>query len=352
MIRVLVVENSPVAREFLISILASDPDIEVAGTARDGQEALEAVERIKPDILTMDIHMPRLNGLDATRRIMETCPTPIVIVTGRSPGEEMVTTFHALEAGALAILPRPKGVGHPEHEATARELVRTVKLMSEVKVVRRWPRSRTEGATSASRTVSGKPAADIRVIAIGASTGGPIALQRILSKLGRDFPLPVLIVQHITPGFVEGLADWLARSTGFPTHIAAQGDLMLPGHAYLAPDGVHMGVRREGRVILSNDEPENHLRPAVSYLFRSVAEVYGLRAVGVLLTGMGKDGAEELKVMKERSCVTMAQDKESCIVFGMPGEAVKLDAATYVLSPEKIAEALRNLVARRQETVL
>jgi two-component system chemotaxis response regulator CheB len=351
MIRALIVEDSPAVREFLIYILEADPEIEVAGTAHDGEEAVEAVERVKPDVVTMDIHMPKLNGFDATRRIMETRPTPIVIVSGSSTAKEVATTFNALEAGALAIVPRPRGIGHPEHELTARELVRTVKLMSEVKVVRRWPRSRMgRAAASAPRVRTSKAPAEIRAVAIGASTGGPVVLQTILSRLQKTFPAPVLIVQHIAPGFTEGFVDWLCQTTQFPVHIARQGETVLPGHAYVAPDGFHMSLQSAGRITLSKDEPENGLRPSVSYLFRSVAEVYGPHAVAVLLTGMGRDGAVELKLLKERNAVTIVQDKETCIVYGMPGEAIKLDAATYVLPPEKIGEALLNLVANRQET--
>lgn len=349
MIRVLVVEDSPVVREFLVYILGSDPDIEVAGTARNGEEALEAVERVKPDVVTMDIHMPKLNGFDATRRIMETHPTPIVIVSGSSTAEEVATTFRALEAGALAIAPRPQGIGHPEHEVTAKELIQTVKLMSEVKVVRRWPRSKAGRAVpSAPRVRTRQAPAEVRVVAIGASTGGPLVLQTILSGLRKDFPVSVLIVQHMAPGFAEGFAEWLAQSTNFPVHMAAQGETVLPGHAYVAPDGFQMGLRSEGRIALSKDEPENGLRPSASYLFRSVAKVYGPHAVGVLLTGMGKDGAEELKLLKERDAVTIVQDKESSIVYGMPGEAVKLDAATYVLPPDKIPPALETLLSTKR----
>ncbi len=341
MTRVLVVEDSAVVREFLVAILASDPDIEVAGTAHDGEEALKAVQRLKPDLVTMDIYMPRLNGFDATRRIMENCPTPIVIVSGSSAVGEVAMTFDAMEAGALAIIPRPKGIGHPEYQETTRALIQTVKLMSEVKVVRRWPRSRP--AAAAARVMLNKAPAQVRIVAIGASTGGPLALQKVLSGLGDGFPIPVLIVQHISPGFSEGFAQWLARSAHFPVCLPRHGDFMLPGHAYVAPDELHMGVNWRGRISLSNEAPESGLRPAVSYLFRSVAEVYAGHAVGVLLTGMGRDGADGLKLLKERNCATIVQDKESCVVYGMPGEAMKLGAATYVLPPEKICEALRFL---------
>lgn len=348
MIRVLVVEDSPVIREFLCYVLSSDPDIEVIGTADNGEEALEAVKRKRPNVITMDIHMPKLNGFDATRRIMETYPTPIVIVSGSSTAQEVATTFHAIEAGALAIVPRPKGIGHPEHEATAKELVQTVKLMSEVKVIRRWPRPKGEPVIhSVPRVEIHRASAEVKIVAMGASTGGPMVLQTILSELDKDFAAPILIVQHMTSGFIEGFAEWLSHSSGLPAHVAADGEYPLPSHVYIAPDGFHMGVRAGGRIALSEDEPENGLRPSVSYLFRSVANTYGRQGVGVLLTGMGKDGAEELKAMKEMGGITIVQDEKSSVVPGMPGEAIKLGAETYVLPPDRIAAALKNLVSKR-----
>lgn len=347
MIKVLVVEDSPVVREFLVHILGSDPGIKVIGTANDGEEALETLKHNRPDVITMDIHMPKMDGFEATRRIMETAPTPIVIVTGSSDPGEVGTTFRALEVGALAVVPRPQGLGHPEFEASAKELVKTVKLMSEVKVVRRWNRARqAQPATPAKEVKVREDSQEIQVVAIGASTGGPIVLQTILSRLQKDFPVPVLIVQHMAAGFTQGFVDWLNQTSGLPVRIASYGEDLLPGHAYVAPDGFQMGVKMRGRIALSQDAPENGLRPSVSYLFRSLTEVYGGKAAGVLLTGMGRDGADELKLMKEKGAVTFAQDMESCVVPGMPGEAIKLDAATYVFPPEKIATALATLMKK------
>lgn len=344
MINVLVVEDSPVVRDFLVFILGSDPEIQVAGTARDGEEALVAVRRIRPDVITMDIHMPKMNGLEATRRIMETDPTPIVIVSGSENAQEIVTTFDAMEAGALAVLRRPNGLGHPNHEATARDMVQTVKLMSEVKVVRRWPqRQPGEPAPRAVEMGLAQEPAKLRIVAIGASTGGPPVLQTILAALPKTFPAPVVIVQHMAVGFSRGFMEWLAMTSTLPLHLATQGELMLPGHVYLAPDEVQMKVVRNNRIMLTQDAPENGLRPSVSYLFRSVAEVYGCDAVAGLLTGMGRDGAEELRLLKEKGAITFAQDKVSSVVNGMPGEAIKLDAAMLVLPPEKIAAVLTSL---------
>lgn len=343
LIKVLVVEDSPVVREFLVYLLGSDPDIRVVGTANNGEEAIEAVKRYRPDVITMDIHMPKIDGLEATRRIMETTPTPIVVVSGSVDPHENTKTFRAIEAGALAVLRRPFGIGHSDYESTAKELVQTVKLMSEVKVVRRWPQKH-DGPTLplVAKPPVGK-VAKVKVIALGSSTGGPPVLQKILAMLPRNFPLPILIVQHMAYGFISSFVDWLAQSSALPVHMARQGELMLPGHVYVAPDQCQMKVDYGGKIVLTQDAPENGLRPSVSYLFRSLAEVYGGNAVAGLLTGMGRDGAEELKLLRDKGAVTFAQNKESSVVHGMPGEAIKLNAATYILAPDKIAAVLAGL---------
>ncbi len=353
MINVLVVEDSPVVREFLIYILNSDPDITVIATAGDGEEAIDALRSHRPDVITMDIHMPKLNGVAATQLIMETQPTPIVIVSGSTDPAEVGTTFDAIDAGALAVLPRPAGIGHPDHEATARKMIEVVKLMSEVKVIRRWGRMR--GASPALHSVRApllNRVAQARIVVVGASTGGPPALEAILSSLPKHFPVPILIVQHMTAGFMEGFVQWLKNSSNLPVHIARQGELPLAGHVYMAPDEYQMKVENRGEIVLTRDEPEHGSRPSISYLFRSVAKVYGHDAVAGLLTGMGRDGADELRLLKEKGAITFAQDKESSVVHGMAGEAIRLGAATMVLPLEKIAAALTNLVAERGETKL
>jgi two-component system chemotaxis response regulator CheB len=346
-IRALIVEDSPVAQEFLTYILSSDPEIEVVGVARNGVEALELVKGLRPSVITMDIHMPIMDGFEATRRIMETLPTPIVVVSGSTGAQELDSTFRAMEAGALAVVLRPSGIDHAAFEADSKRLIITVKLMSEIKVVRRNARdTREHGLDSAVQALAPKAASGIRVVAIGASTGGPPVLKEILSRLGKDFPLPLLIVQHIASGFVGGFAQWLSGASDIPVRIASHGELPLPGHGYMAPDGFHLGLSEGLRIALSDDPPEcNGLRPSVAYLFRSVATTVGPRAVGILLTGMGRDGAEELKLMKDRGAITIAQDEESSVVHGMPGEAIKLGAAMYVLSPEGIAAMLATMVA-------
>lgn len=342
-IRVLIVEDSSVIREFLAHILAADPEIEVAGIARDGREAVDAVERFKPDVITMDVHMPIMDGYEATKLIMRENPTPIVIVSGSVETQEVGSSFKALEAGALAIVRRPPGLNNGEFNSAVKDLVRTIKLMSEVKVVRRFARPVERAAPHVPPERGERPRienADIRVVAIGASTGGPAALSQILSNMSKDVPYPILITQHITTGFLQGFVDWLGSSSGFPVRIGTSGEHLLPGCAYLAPDGFHMGVAAGPTILLSDNPPEQGLRPSIDFLFRTVAREFGPKAVGVLLTGMGKDGAAELKLMKEKGAITIAQDAESCVVHGMPGEAIKLGGATHILPPEKIAEML------------
>jgi Chemotaxis response regulator containing a CheY-like receiver domain and a methylesterase domain len=182
-----------------------------------------------------------------------------------------------------------------------------------------------------------------KIVAIGVSTGGPPILKKIVSNLNTSISVPILIVQHITPGFINGLVDWLRRETNIPIHIAFDGQSVLPGNIYFAPDDQHMEIMYNGKITLNKQEKINGLRPTVSHLFNSVANTYGKNSIGILLSGMGKDGVEELKLLKEKGAVTVAQDKESSVVYGMPGEAVKINAATHVLSLEKIAELINGL---------
>lgn len=345
MIRVLIVEDSPVAREYLVHLFSSDPEIEVIRTAADGAEAVELAGSLKPDVITMDIHMPIMDGLEATRRIMEIHPVPIVIVSGLWNPKEVATTFHAFEAGALAVVERPMGIGHPDSERMNKELVSKVKLMSEVKVVRRWARSRPVKEEKSLDAVapSIKVRSDIDIVAVGASTGGPLVIRTILSGLPSDFQIPVLIVQHIAAGFLNGMLGWISESSSLQLHIAREGEKILGGHVYFAPDGLEMGIDRGGLIRLQREGYRGATKPSVSHLLQSVAEVYGERSVGILLTGMGSDGAKELKIMKEKGAITIIQDKESSVIYGMPGAARELGAVMYELSPEKIASVLLNI---------
>lgn len=344
-IRVLLVDDSAVARMHLTQILESDPKIRVIAAVGDGQAALDFVAETLPDVILMDVQMPGLDGFEATRRIMETRPVPVIICSSISNPQEVATTFRILEAGAVACLEKPKGRAHPDFERMAEDLRRAVRLMAELKVVKRW--SRAKGPAPGRRPPPEPPRlpfASPRCVGIGASTGGPPVLATILGGLGRDFPVPILVVQHIARGFLPGLMAWLGSCTDLRVEIAAPGVTALPGYVYFAPDDRHLGIDPGGRMFLADDPPEAHVRPSVSYLFRSLARSFGSGAIGVLLTGMGKDGAAELKALRELGATTIAQDRESSVVFGIPGEAIALGGAVLILPPAGIADALLSLV--------
>jgi two-component system chemotaxis response regulator CheB len=348
-IKVLIADDSQLMRTLLVQLLNACGDFQVVGAVGDGQEALDFLERDtgRPDVLLVDIHMPTLDGFETTRRIMETRPLPIIICTATADPRELAVAFRAMEAGAVACIEKPVALG-PDFEQRQQNMLQTVRLMAEVKVVRRWRQQRLTAISTSldSIPVTSKPKPQgVRLIGIGASTGGPPVLQTILSSLPKDFPVPLLIVQHIAPGFLSGMVEWLNQTTRLCVHIASHGTVPLPGHVYVAADDFHLGTDTSGRLLLARDAPEAGLRPAVSYLFRSLESTCGPNAIGVLLTGMGKDGAAELKRMRDRGAYTIAQDRDTSVVFGMPGEAIARDAAAIVLPADKIADALIAQVA-------
>jgi two-component system chemotaxis response regulator CheB len=351
MTRVLIVDDSGIAREVLSRILSSDPEIQVIGTATNGIEAIEFIARNRPDIVTMDIIMPKMDGYEATRRIMETDPLPVVVVSASFDADEVEKSFRAVEAGAVAVLEKPRLSDIGQSTGDGAKLIQTVKAMAEVKVIKRRRRTAVGLVEKPAKPkpdlpplLPGPKEAHVRIVAIGASTGGPGVLQDILTQLPGNFGAPILVVQHISPGFVEGLVNWLNSSCKLTVRLAGHGCQALPGCVYVAPDGFQMKVDNRDRISLTTDDDGNVIRPSVSQLFRSVAHAYGRNAVGVLLTGMGRDGAEDLKLMRDKGAITIAQDEESSIVYGMPAEAVKMNAAQYSLPPRKIVEVLRHLV--------
>lgn len=347
-VKILIVEDSPVVMLLLKHLFDSDPACEVIGTARDGREAILFVGKQKPDVILMDVHMPGMDGYEATRQIMETQPVPIVISSASMKSSELNETFDALEAGAVAFVEKPPGIGSPDFEERVGTLLQTIKLMAEIKVVKRWPRNRnTNHSSSPVNPVPMPKWSGIQLIAMGASTGGPPVINKILKGLPAQFPFPILIVQHIAPGFLKGMVDWLNQSTPLSVHMAAQGTAVKPGHVYLAPENVNMGITPEGRIFLCRENDINNSCPSVSFLFKTLADTYGAHAVGILLSGMGRDGADELKLLRDKGAMTMAQDEETSVVHGMPGEAIKLDAAAYILPPEGITAMLVKLAENK-----
>jgi two-component system chemotaxis response regulator CheB len=339
MIRVLVVEDSAVAREYLVHLFDQDPALEVVGIAKDGLEAVEQAEHLRPDIITMDVHMPRMNGYEATRRIMERTPTPIVMMSAYT-SDDVPMAFDALKAGAVALVDKPPGAEHSHHAGSICQLLEQVKLMAKVKVVKRMTRREFPVSQAPPLQRDRK----LRLIAIGASTGGPAAVAEILNRLTGELP-PILVVQHIAPGFTIGLAEWLSRSTALTVKVAEGGEQVRPATVYVAPNGGQMGITNDGRITLTQEAAKGGFSPSATYLFRSVAETYGPCAVGILLSGMGRDGVSGLLRMRQTGGITFAQDEESSVIFGMPQEAIRAGAAVHVLSPARIANAISSLVA-------
>jgi two-component system chemotaxis response regulator CheB len=339
MIDVLVAEDSPTARALLVAILNGDPELRVVGEARDGVEAVALTQQLRPHVVTMDLRMPRLDGFEATKEIMIAAPTPIIIVTASVERGEVEVAMHALRAGAVYVLRKPEGPGSPDFAKSAAQLVSIVKAMAQVKVVRHW-RPRPEATPRV--VVAGRPRT--RLVAVATSTGGPAALQDLLSALPADFPAPLLVVQHITRGFTTGLADWLNTVAGLRVKVAAEGEGLMPHTVYLAPDDRHLGVAAEGKVALSTGPAVGGFRPSGTYLFESVARSHGPAAVAIVLTGMGEDGLAGLRAVRLAGGRILAQDEASSVVFGMPGAAVAAGLPDYVGTPAAIAARLAELV--------
>ena len=344
MTNVLIVDDSPTLRHLIRAILTTDPDLNVIGEAQNGEEAVKMVARLHPDVVTMDIHMPQMDGYQAIRRIMSETPVPIVVLTSTESDIRLGATYKGVESGALMVLGKPHGLRGDDPEAD--ELINVVKAMADVKVIRRkWKvkaRPEQTGKEHSMGFTSLLPR--YRIVAVGTSTGGPPALRTVLGELPATFPVPVVLVQHISKGFTEGLARWLNETIAMRVKLAEAGEPLLAGTAYIAPDGVHLQVTGRGKVALLQESPMDGHRPSVTALFNSVAKQYGRGAVGVLMTGMGRDGANGLYAMKQEGAYTIAQDEASSIVFGMPKEAINMGAASEVLALQKIAQKIKDLI--------
>jgi two-component system chemotaxis response regulator CheB len=348
-IRVLVVEDSPVIAEHLRRIISADSRFEIAGIAGSGEEALLKVQQVAPDVISMDIHLPGMQGFEATQKIMSRHPTPIVVVSG-SRGDDVPISMRALQAGALAVVEKPPSSSHEDYAALASKLCTQLAIMSEVKVVRqREPQGSrvSDGISGSTRAPAGRRA--YRVLAIAASTGGPSALMLLLSALGKDFPLPILIVQHMTPAFLEGFAEWLGSVIPLPVTIVRSPTLLEPGRVFLAPaEKRHLTVR--GSLAYPDDSAPNGVhRPSANVLFSSIAGATGSAAIGVLLTGMGDDGAVGLGELKRAGSWTIAEHESTATVYGMPAAAVRLGAVNELLPLPQIAPRILELVGVARE---
>lgn len=344
LIRVLVVDDSATARALLSGMLERDPGIQVVGHAGSGAEAVDAARRLQPSLITMDVHMPGMDGLEATRQIMSLAPTPIVIVTSMVVGPEVNLPFEATAAGALTLVAKPQGPASPNYETERTAFVSLIRTMSQVKVVRRWKGSQTPGIALPA-VVHSQPRS-AQVVAIAASTGGPAVLMDIVKSLPADFGLPLLVVQHIARGFSQGLVDWLDSGTSLRVRIAEEGEMLSRGTVYFAPEDRHLGVSAGGRISLSDSAAIGGFRPSGTFLFESVAKVFGRETAVLILSGMGRDGVDGLRSVHERGGQIVAQSESTSVVYGMPGEAVATGLVDTILPSGQMGKWLIQLGVR------
>ncbi|MBI4753185.1 chemotaxis-specific protein-glutamate methyltransferase CheB [Candidatus Desantisbacteria bacterium] len=366
MIRVLVVDDSLVVREIITKILRSDPEIEIVGTARNGVEAIDMATRLRPSIITMDVNMPIKNGLEAIEEIMAYTPIPILVISSLV-NKEVGLAFRAMELGALDVFEKPTMGVWEGQEKLERELKARVKLLSKIKVITHLSGKRREQPAVEEQRVE-QPVKEYKVqsaqadthggmplqaskgnglfeiVAIGTSTGGPKALQQVLSQIPGDFPLPIVIVQHIVNGFTEGLVEWLETQCRLKIKLGKDRELLQSGVVYIAPSMFHMRVDEYKQIRLDDSPAIGGFKPAATVLLSSVAKAYGSKAIGVILTGMGGDGAEGLKEMRDKGAATIAQDKNTSIIFGMPKVAIDMGAVQKVLPVDIIPLEIMRMV--------
>ncbi len=339
---IIIVDDSATARLALRRALERDPEVQVVGEAADRKTALTLVESLRPSIVTMDVYLESDNGIEVTAALMTRSPVPILIVTSRDPSDPRLV-YQAMEAGALDVFGKLPGEKNIAYEVQQQRLVRLVKALSRVPVVRRRRaitplREDTEERPRRSRTVA--VPASCRAILIGASTGGPPVLAELLRGIKPPSPRPIVIVQHMAVGFNEGFAAWLKVATGHEVVIVEEPRALRPGVVYLAPVGRHLVFAAEEVLGLVDDPPRVYQKPSVDVLFESAAKLVGSRAVAVLLTGMGRDGAAGLLALRRSGAYTMVQELGTCVVAGMPGSALELGAAAAALPPLEIARRL------------
>jgi two-component system chemotaxis response regulator CheB len=335
----MVVDDSTLVRQMIRELIEQDEEVKVIAEAENGAIAVDKCQLHKPDVILMDIQMPVMDGIEAVKRIMEVCPTPIIVLSATVHTGEVRSAFRALRAGALDALPKPQGLVVPETFAkVADDLLSRIKLYALVGKRKGWAQG-----TEQPKIGIASPSVSSKIVVIGASTGGPGAIMSILTSLPANFPSPIILVQHMSEGFLGGFAQWLDREVSLNVVFVEEAVKLAPGNVYVPTNGYHIEVSR-GAAVLREGVAVNSVRPAVDVLFKSVAREYREQVVGVLLTGMGRDGAEGALEIKEAGGTMIVQDEDSSVVFGMPKSAIELGAADFVeplnAIPSRLAEAV------------
>ena len=342
LIRVLVVDDSPLMCKILTNMMNCDPQILVVAVANNGKEAVDLVPPLKPDIITMDMDMPVMDGFEATKQIMAYHPTPILIVASTAFKAGMERVFKAISHGALDVIDKSE-LELVGNRKSGEALIAKIKFLTGVRVMDR-PLVKSRNERSITDLKAPRKDVSDKIVTIVASTGGPQALLEILKRFPEDFPCGIAIVQHITSGFLPGLVDWLTKECKIKVKIGEDSEEIQPGVAYIAPDNVHMRVENGGKIILLNEPSYKGHRPSGDILLESAAKAYGKGSVAAILTGMGRDGAMGMKAIKQFHGKTIAQDEKSCVIFGMPKVAIEMNVIDKVLPLGKIAEEIVSMV--------
>jgi two-component system, chemotaxis family, protein-glutamate methylesterase/glutaminase len=352
-IRVLLVEDSPIVLTILKRMLSTSPDLEIVGTAATGKKALELIPKVQPRVICTDLQMPGMDGLEFIRQVMRSYPCPILVLSAAIGHENTQQIFNVLQAGAIDVLPKPMSGFTHDSEALKQELITKIKVLSGVKVFTLRQRikpnhipDREQDLSKATTIISPSSSRRFQVVGIGASTGGPQALQKILTQLPSNFPVPIICVQHISTGFLSGLVNWLSAECKLPIKIAQSGEYPLPGIVYFAPENHQLRLYKSGKFTISNQPDFSGYQPSVTVTFQSIAQFYGSSAIGILLTGMGKDGGVGMQAIKQSGGLTLAQNEASSIIFGMPKEAIRLGAVDRVLSIDSISTVLQHQICQ------
>jgi two-component system chemotaxis response regulator CheB len=336
----MIVDDSDTAREMLVYSLASEPDIEVVGVAEDGQEAVAMVKKVKPNIILMDINMPHMDGYEAARIIMENNPTPILLMSATWDIKEVAKILESIHIGVLGVYEKPYGPGHPKYKELYEKMVADIRVMSDVKVIRRFNHNHFESEFK--KLQDRECTKECKFVLIGSSTGGPPVLHTILKALPADYPLPILVAQHMSREFIDTFIEWLNEQCAVHVKKAVDGEKISAGFVYIAPANHHLTLQNN-RIRLIKAEKSNLHVPSVSKLFSSVGQSNASEAIAILLSGMGDDGADAITKLKLYGGVTIAQNAETSVVFGMANEAIKKGGIEYILSPQGIAEFLMSI---------
>ncbi|MBI3585024.1 MAG: chemotaxis-specific protein-glutamate methyltransferase CheB [Nitrospinae bacterium] len=353
MIRVLITEDSPTIAEIIRMTLTKDKEIQVIGWAKNGKECIEMVNRLKPNVITMDIRMPIMDGFEATKEIMAKSPTPILVFSA-SINDDLNVAFNALKFGALDVLEKPRILtAGKSSDDMAEVLIQRIKVVSRVRPFKKiFKPTPLDYKKYRPKRISISADGD-GILVIGASTGGPPVLNYILSKLHPKFPLPILVTQHISQGFMEGLITWLQDECPLKIKIGEDNETVERGSVYFAPDNYHMGITIDKKIFLNNTPPISGHRPSVDFLMESSASAYGEHCMGIILTGMGRDGAKGMMAIRNEGGFTLSQDEESSVIFGMPKVAIESGAVMKVCNIEQIPDEIiywiqnKNIISHR-----